>query len=105
MAIAYQERLVTVLHYVRDLFHEPDLPVILGIDEQHPWVIERPIVVEAQKQIVAANKHMAFLSMLGLEKYDTSHLTPKGLVEHGERLFETWRQLTKSGVSPHHNHS
>lgn len=43
--------------------------------------------------------------MLGLEKYDTSHLTPKGLVEHGERLFETWRQLTKSGVSPHHNHS
>jgi len=38
---------------------------------------------------------MAFLSMLGLEKADTSHLTPRGLVTHGERLFETWQQLAQ----------
>lgn len=95
MAIHYHERLTVLLRHVREILYAPDLPIILGIDEQHPWVKERPIVVEAQKQIVAANKHMAFLSMLGLEKADTSHLTPRGLVKHGERLFETWRQLAK----------
>lgn len=105
MAIHYHHRLTVLLRHVREILHDPDLPVILGIDEQHPWVKERPVVVEAQKQIVAANEHMAFLSMLGLEKCDTSHLTPKGLVEHGERLFETWQQLTTSGVGPHRNRS
>jgi len=95
MAIHYHERLAVLLRHVREILHQPDLPIILGIDEQHPWVKERPIVVEAQKQIVAADERMAFLSMLGLEKFDTSHLTPKGLVKHGERLFETWQQLAK----------
>jgi len=95
MAVRYRERLAVLVRHVREILHQPDLPVILGVDEQHPWVKERPIVVEAQKQLVAADKRMAFVSMLGLEKADTSHLTPKGLVEHGERLFETWRQLAK----------
>jgi hypothetical protein len=95
MATQYHERLSVLLRHVRESLHEPDLPIILGIDEQHPWVKERPIVVEAQKQIVAASKHMAFLSMFGLEKFDTSHLTPKGLVEHGQRLFQTWQLLPK----------
>jgi len=97
-AINYHGHLVVLLRHVREILQEPDLPIILGIDEQHPWVKERPAVVEAQKQIVAASKHMAFLSMLGLEKSDTSHLTPKGLVQHGERLFETWQQLTEAGA-------
>jgi hypothetical protein len=95
MAIHYRERLAALLLHMREILHEPDLPIILGVDEQHPWVKERPIVVEAQKRIVAANKNMAFLSMRGLEKFDTSHLTPKGLEKHGERLFETWHQLAK----------
>ena len=95
MAIHYHERLAALLRHVREILHEPDLPIILGVDEQHPWVKERPIIVEAQKRIVAAGKRMAFLSMLGLEKADTSHLTPEGLAKHGERLFETWQQLAK----------
>lgn len=96
MAIRYHDRLTVLLRHVREILHEPDLPIILGIDEQHPWVKERPLVVEAQKKIVAADKHMAFLSMNGLEKADTSHLTPAGLARHGERLFEIWSQLEKS---------
>jgi len=84
MALRYRERLAVLVRHVRETLHEPDLPVILGVDEQHLWVKERPIVVEAQKQLVAADKRMAFVSMLGLEKADISHLTPKGLVEHGE---------------------
>ena len=95
MAVLYHERLAVLVRHVREILHEPDLPIILGVDEQHPWVKERPVVVEAQKQIVATNKHMAFLSMLGLEKADTSHLTPNGLVKHGERLFETWQKLAE----------
>jgi len=96
MAIRYHDRLIILLRHVRAVLHHPNLPVILGIDEQHPWVKERPVVVEAQKQIVATDKHMAFLSMLDLEKADTSHLTPAGLIKHGERLFQTWHQLAKS---------
>ena len=97
MAARYEERLVVLVRHIRTLLGDADLPVILGVDEQHPWVKERPLVVEAQKKIVAANKHMAFLSMNGLEKADTSHLTPAGLVRHGERLFDVWTHLEKSG--------
>ncbi len=46
MAIHYQERrLPAPRRHVREILHQPDLPIILGIDEQHPWV-DVPIVVE-----------------------------------------------------------
>jgi hypothetical protein len=100
-ASKYATRLSSLVYHIRELLHEPTLPVILGLDEQHPWVQKRPIVVEAQKKFVSANPHMGFLSMRGLEKVDSSHLTPEALVQHGNRLFETYRTIKKGvGEAP-----
>jgi hypothetical protein len=46
-----------------------------------------------QQGIAEEDQQMAFLSMQKLEKFDTSHLTPSGLVEHGRRLFERYEAL------------
>ncbi|MDD3926086.1 MAG: sialate O-acetylesterase [bacterium] len=70
------------------------LPVILGVDEQHLWVKQFPQVVEAQKKLAQDGRNIAFTSMIGLEKADSTHLTPKGLVEHGDRLFAACKALT-----------
>ncbi len=32
--------------------------------------------------------------MIGLEKADGAHMSPKGLEEHGARLFTAYRELT-----------
>lgn len=93
MASGYEERLRAIVRHIRKTLQEPELPIILGADEEHPWVKERPAIIEAQKRIAEENQQMAFLSMRKLEKFDTSHLTPSGLVEHGKRLFEQYEAL------------
>ncbi len=99
-ADAYETSLREMLTHLRTtVLKEPCLPVILGVDEQHPWVVERPQVVEAQKNIAIGDTQMMFTSMKGIEKIDTSHLTPAGLVMHGNRLFEAFEALI-AGVSP-----
>jgi len=87
LAIRYEGRLALLGHHIRRLLNEPNPPVILSVDELHPWVKQRPVVVESQKKIVAANSRMAFLSMQGLQKIDESHLSPQGIIRHGELLF------------------
>jgi hypothetical protein len=93
-ANAYEASLRKLLQHLRvTVLEEPALPVILGVDEQHPWVVERTQVVEAQKKIATEDIHTVFTSMRGLEKFDTSHLSTAGLVKHGERLFEAYNIL------------
>ena len=70
------------------------LPVILGLDEQHPWVKEFPEVMKAQQKLAQEEQNVIFTSMIGLEKADGTHLTPKGLEEHGARLFASYKTLT-----------
>ncbi|MCG8322948.1 MAG: hypothetical protein MI921_25835 [Cytophagales bacterium] len=69
-----------------------ELKVILGVDEQHSWVSERPIVVEAQKNIAALDPNISFTSMIGLPKADATHLTPHGLVEHEKIISEAFKK-------------
>jgi hypothetical protein len=64
------------------------LPIILGVDEQHPWVKNRPIIIESQKRLSKEEKNIYFTSMLGLNKADDTHLTPEGLIKHGIRIFD-----------------
>lgn len=94
LAGPYEKNLSTVVTHFRSWASIPALPVIIGMDEQHPWVKDRPIVVEAQRNIVARTPNSAFLSMMGLQKWDTSHLTPAGLIDHGLRWFEVYAGLT-----------
>lgn len=86
-ASRYQRNLSILLRDFRGrIAGNPHLPVLLGVDEQHPFVTRRPIVALAQRQLAAADPRIRFVSMHGLPKADDSHLTPKGLASHGQRL-------------------
>lgn len=94
MAAAYQYRLQRLVDDLKLLvLRAPELPVVLGVDEQHPLVQQRPEIVHAQQRLARHDAHVVFTSMIGLEKADQTHLTPAGLIGHGQRLFEGFLQL------------
>ncbi len=87
----YYDNLKQLINDLRNnVLHKHELKIILGVDEQHPFVKERPVVVEAQRRLAEEDSTIAFTSMLGLPKADGTHLTPAGLVEHGKRIFEAF---------------
>lgn len=92
-ARGYQGLLTELIAKLRRQWQEPGLPVVLGLDEQHPGPTARPLVVAAQKAIAAADPRVAWTSMKGLEKADESHLTSAGLLKHGERLAGALNRL------------
>jgi hypothetical protein len=94
MAAGYFERLKRLIKDFREnVAKHPKLPVVLGVDEQHPWVKSRPVVVESHKRLAETDGCAVFTSMIGLPKADASHLTPAGLEAHGKRLFDAFIQL------------
>jgi len=95
MSALYHHELSSLIHDFRSRFGAPGLPVVLGVDEQHPWVRQRNAVLLAQKKLDAAEEAIIFSSMIRLEKSDTSHLTPAGLVKHGERIFQCYEEIEK----------
>jgi len=97
MSSHYEERLSLLLEDFRKFVNEPELVILLGVDEQHPWVKERPQVVAVQQGLVRKGHRMAFVSMVGLVKADTSHLTPAGLIDHGKRLFDAYEKVAIKG--------
>ncbi|MCK5813638.1 MAG: hypothetical protein KAH03_05245 [Cocleimonas sp.] len=95
LASAYYHNLRTLLHHFRhNIVRSPNLPVLLGVDEQHPRVELRPAVVEAQKKLATEDPSIIFTSMRGLEKSDVTHLTAKGVIAHGRRLYKRYITLT-----------
>ena len=42
------------------------VPVVLEVDEQHPWVRQRNVVLLAQKKLDAAEETIIFSSMIRL---------------------------------------
>ena len=95
MAAAYKGRLKTLLDDLRKVCGKPDMKMILGVDEQHKWVKANPQIVKAQQELAAADKNIVYTSMIGLEKADATHLTPKGLEEHGLRLFKAYEEIAR----------
>ncbi|WP_430971631.1 sialate O-acetylesterase [Sunxiuqinia rutila] len=90
----YYRNLKELIHDLRNtVLHTPELKVILGVDEQHRFVQNRPIVVEAQKKLAQLDENIIYTTMYGLSKADATHLTPAGLVEHGKRIFEAYKVL------------
>ncbi len=90
----YYQNLKLLINDLRNnVLHKPDLQIILGVDEQHPFVKERPVVVEAQRRLAEEDSTIVFTSMLGLPKADGTHLTPAGLVEHGKRIYKAYSDL------------
>ncbi len=95
LADEYGDKLKLLIdHFRMEVAKESRLPIILGVDEQHTWIKAFPKVLEAQQQIAKEDQEIMFTSMVGLEKADETHLTPKGLEEHGARLFAAYKVLT-----------
>lgn len=90
----YYHNLKQLINDLRNnVLRKPDLKVILGVDELHLFVKERPVVIEAQQRLAEEDSTIVFTSMLGLPKADGTHLTPAGLVEHGKRIFKAYIDL------------
>lgn len=79
-------------HLRNNVLRQPTLPVILSVDEQHPQVKLRPQVVNSQIKLSSEDDSISFVSMQGLEKSDVTHLTAKGTIEQGKRLFQMYNQ-------------
>lgn len=79
-----------LVHLRNNVLRQPYLPVILSVDEQHPRVTLRPQVVEAQIKLSIEDDTISFMSMRGLEKSDVTHLTAKGSIEQGKRLYQSY---------------
>ncbi len=95
LANTYYNNLHTLLNHMRhNVVKNDKLPILLGVDEQHPRVKLRPLIVETQKRIAAEDSNIIFTSMMGLEKSDVTHLTAKGVIQHGKRLFNSYIKLT-----------
>lgn len=93
-AQAYHTNLQLLLDDLRtNALDEPTLSCVLGVDEQHPFVKERPIVTAAQQKLAEEDETIVYSSMLGLPKADATHLSPEGLIQHGRRIFEAYRSI------------
>jgi len=90
----YYWHLKKMLQHLRtNIIKDPSIPVILSLDEQHPRVQLRPQVVDAQKKLASEDKNITFFSMRGLEKYDVTHLTARGTIQQGQRIFSVYNTL------------
>jgi exodeoxyribonuclease III len=99
-ANAYYASLKRLIDNLRnEVLRIPNLKIILGVDEQHPYMVDRPAVLNAQKQMAREDENITFTSMYGLEKADATHLTPAALVKHGIRLFNAWSLLAAENKS------
>jgi hypothetical protein len=95
MSRQYYFRLKTIIRNIRELTGIEHLPVVLSVDEQHPWMKKNDKVLRAQHRIASEDRCVIFVSMLGMQKADETHLTPAGLIVHGKRLYEAWRKLSR----------
>jgi hypothetical protein len=96
MANSYYQKLKLILKDFRNnVVKKPLLPIIIGVDEQHPWIKKYPQIIYAQKKLAKEDKYISFISMRGLEKSDITHLTSKGLEQYGKRIFDNYFLLSK----------
>ncbi|MGE9271195.1 MAG: sialate O-acetylesterase, partial [Verrucomicrobiales bacterium] len=68
-----------IAHFRTHVAERQQLPILLGLDEQNPYVRRRPIVLSAQKKIAIEDAWIERTSMLKLRKSDRTHLTPSAL--------------------------
>ena len=100
-ASAYEINLLNLINDMRNnVVNDSTLPIILGVDEQHPNMVAQPGVLNAHENIDENDDNLKFTSMYGLQKADVSHLTPAGLIIHGEQIFDTYTLLL-SGQTPY----
>ncbi len=94
LASAYESSLLNIISDLRNnVVDNSALPIVLGVDEQHPWIVDQPAVLDAHKRTARNDDHTTFTYMYGLPKADDTHLTPAGLMTHGEQICEALKPL------------
>jgi len=94
IAASYKQNLNQLInHFRKNIARNHRLPVILGMDEQHPMVKQRPQVIAAQNELAQRDPNIVRTSMRGLQKSDATHLTARGVIQHGQRLFNAYISL------------
>ncbi len=95
-ASAYYNNLMLLINDLRNnVVNNPNLPILLGVDEQYFNLIghEQPEILNAHQDIALNDNTIKFTSMYGYPKADVTHLTPSGLISHGEDLFNSFQLL------------
>jgi hypothetical protein len=98
----YETNLNRIIYDFRmDIAHNPELPVILSVDELHPFTVAgKPghKVVDAQKDLAKVLSKVRFSSFSDtsrFQKADVTHLTSKGVDMQGQQLFQDLEILTQ----------
>jgi hypothetical protein len=86
MSNAYENNLKKLITIIRRKLGK-NIRIVLGVDEQHPWVRANPKVLLVQKNMAKHDRNIRFVSMIGLPKVGVTHLTAAGVIQHGERIF------------------
>jgi hypothetical protein len=92
MVDAYRDNLTVLIGLVRQKLGA-DIPIVLSVDELHPYVQQFPKVVAVQKELAVADPKIEFSSFSDLQKYDASHLVAASTLIQGKRLAEACEAL------------
>lgn len=95
-ALAYHDNLNDIINDIRNnVVENSELPVILGVDEQFFNLEDQqqPEVLNAHQDIALNDENIRFTSMYGYPKADATHLTPTGLIAHGEGVYNVFHNL------------
>jgi len=101
-ANAYNANLTNLINDFRNnVVSNATLPTILGVDEQFFDLTghERHQILNAHQDLALNDATIKFTSMYGYPKGDVTHLTPAGVISHGEDLFDSYLLLI-SGQYP-----
>ena len=100
-AAAYYDSLSSIINDIRIVTDNSSLPILLSVDEKFFTYSghEQPEILNAHQNIALNDDTIKFTSMYGFPKADYTHLTPAGLISHGESIFSTY-QILLSGENP-----
>lgn len=95
-AAAYHANLSSLLSDMRtNVTNNSELPIILGVDEQHGRLVERAVVLNTHQGFAEKNDSIRFTSMHSLEKAvnNITHLSLAGLIIHVQKISYTYLSL------------
>jgi hypothetical protein len=92
----YQSNLNAIISDFRtNVASNSTLQFVLGVDEGNP-ASNINTIVTAQNNIANGDANIVRSSMVGLEKADSTHLTPAGIIDHGKRIYDSMFDLASA---------
>lgn len=97
MAMNYYASLEGMIDDFREnVIKDPRLPVVLGVDDECLMGGSNGIrIILSQKRMAFTKSGVVSTSMIGLPKFDNTHLTPSGLEAHGKLLQKAFYEAER----------